>query len=261
MSWKKTIQNIVLSLVIALGLPAVASAVCGTGVQSCSTTYQIGEAFFGSGGELNACSATYCSKQSAGETGVGNTASASYQAQAGFNTDRTPSLTMVVNASNINLGVLAPGTTKTATATFNVKTYLASGYIVTTNSPGPKNGSYTMAEPSSPTASNASAEQFGMNVVSNPSGNSICNTINPSQQVAGSSDPVQVPSGTFSFGAAATNYNQACKFMYHDGDTIAQSNSSSGETDYTISYIFNTTALTPGGVYTMNQSLVATSTF
>lgn len=261
MSWKKTAQNIVLSVVITLGLPAVASAACATGVQSCSGSYQVDEAFFGSGGELNACSATYCSKQSAGETGVGNTSSASYQAQAGFNTDRTPSLTLVVNAANINLGVLTPGTTKTATATFNVKTYLASGYIVTTNSPGPKNGSYTMAEPSSPTASNASAEQFGMNIVSNPSSNPTCNSINPAHTVTGSVDPSQVPGSTFSFGFAAANYNQACKFMYHDGDAIAQSNSSSGETDYTISYIFNTTALTPGGTYTMNQSLVATSTF
>jgi len=262
MSWKKTVQNIVLALMIALGgLPAVASAVCSSGVQTCSSSYQVDEAFFGTGGELNACSTTYCSKQSAGETGVGNTASTSYQAQAGFNTDRTPSLTMVVNTSSINLGILTPGTTKTATATFNVKSYLASGYIVTTNSPGPKDGSYVMASPASPTASNASSEQFGMNVVSNPTSNSTCNTINPSQQVAGSADPVQVPGATFSFGFAATNYNQACKFMYHDGDTIAQSNSSSGETDYTISYIFNITSLTPGGQYTMNQSLVATSTF
>ena len=244
---------------ITLGLPAVASAVCATGVQSCSSSYQVDEAFFGSGGELNACSTTYCSKQSAGETGVGNTASTSYQAQAGFNTDRLPSLTMVVNASNINLGVLTPGTTKTPTATFNVKSYLASGYIVTTSSPGPKNSSYIMSLLSSPTASNTSAEQFGINLVANNS----CAGINNGNggTISGSSAPVQVPSGSFSFGAAASGYNTACQFKYVDGDTIAQSNSSSGETDYTISYLFNITSLTPGGVYNMNQSLIATSTF
>jgi hypothetical protein len=75
------------------------------------------------------------------------------------------------------------------------------------------------------------------------------------------SDPVQVPSSSFSFGAAAANYNTACNFTYNNGDTVAQSTQSSGETDFTISYLFNISSITPGGTYTMNQSLVATSTF
>jgi len=49
--------------------------------------------------------------------------------------------------------------------------------------------------------------------------------------------------------------------MYQKGDTIARATKSSGETDFTISYIFNTTNVTPGGTYTVNQVLVATSTF
>jgi hypothetical protein len=72
---------------------------------------------------------------------------------------------------------------------------------------------------------------------------------------------VEVPSSTYSFGAAATGYNTPCQFKYVNGDTVAQSTKSSGETDYTISYIFNISATTPGGVYTMQHVLVATSTF
>jgi len=254
MSWKKTLQSLLLSLIVAIGLPTVALA-CSTGQQSCTSNYAVGETFFGSGGNLNACSGSYCAKQSAGETAVGNTKSTNYQAQAGFNTDRTPSLQFVVNSTNINLGILAPGVTATATATFNVKTYLASGYVVTTVSPGPQNNAGHIMNPlSSPAASNTSAEQFGINLVANSS----CGGGMPGSLGA---NPVEVPSSTYSFGAAASGYNTACQFKYVNGDTIASSTKSSGETDYTISYIFNTTSLTPAGQYTMSHVLVATSTF
>lgn len=239
-------------------LSGVAQAACGTNQQSCSPGYGVNEVFFGTGGELNACSTGptgYCSKQSAGELGVGNTSSGNqYQAQAGFNTDRVPSLTFIVNAASINLGTLNPGTPATAIATFSVESYLASGYQVTTESPSPKNGSYTMQTPSSPSFSAPTTEQFGMNLAVNNS----CGGGLPASLGAA---PVQKPDSTFSFGAATANYNQPCKFMYADHDVIATSSSSSGETDYTISYIFNTTNLTPGGTYTFNQVLVATSTF
>jgi hypothetical protein len=253
MTWKKTYKSIVLSLLISLGLPAIALA-----AQANSATYQISEYFFGTGGQL--CepgvtgSASYCAKMSAGETGVGNTKSATYQANAGFNTNREEFIEMLVNTTSINLGTLNPGTTSTATATFSVKTYLASGYVVQTASPGPTNGGYTMSSPSSPTTNNTAAEQFGINLVANNScGNGLPASLGAS--------PVQVPSSTFSFGAAASGYNTTCQFKYVNGDTVASSSKSSGETDYTISYIFNITAVTPGGTYTMNHVLVATSTY
>ncbi len=231
-----------------LSVPVMAFA-----AQSSSTSYQVNEVFFGSGGELHACSTTLCSKQAAGELAVGNTASANYQAQGGFNTNRNPYLQFIVNTTNLNIGTLNAGTTSTGTATFQVKTYLASGYVVTNASTGPKNGSYTIASPASPTASNASVEQFGINLVSNTGCTGIAGTLG--------ANPVQVPGGTFGFGAAASGYNTACQFKYVNGNTVASSSRSSGETDYTISYIFNITSVTPGGTYTMNHVLVATSTF
>lgn len=263
-------------LLASLGLmgtiPATAWAACSNpNQQSCSSNYGVNEVSFGAGGQLcdiangTGTSANYCAKSAFGELTVGNIASSNYQAQAGFNTDRTPSLTFCVYLSTcgdnpaINLGTLSSGTTATTNAKFAVKTYLASGYQVVTASDPPKNGSYTMQTPSSPTASNPSAEQFGINLVANNScGGGLPGSLGAS--------PAQIPDSTFSFGAAAHNsgsdyYDTACQFMYKKGDIIANATKSSGETDFTISYIFNTTNVTPGGTYTINQVLVATSTF
>jgi hypothetical protein len=85
----------------------------------------------------------------------------------------------------------------------------------------------------------------------------VANT-NPANFGAG---PVQVPSGAFSNGTVASGYNTANLYKYVKGDTIASSAASSGETDYTISYILSINSSTPAGQYTMNNVLVATSTF
>lgn len=219
--------------------------------QSSSTNYQVDEVFFGAGGELNACSGSYCSKQSAGETGVGNTSSTNYQAQGGFNTNRAPSLELNVSGTT-DLGILSTGSTATATGTFSVKSYLASGYVVQTQSDPPQSivgPTHTFATPSTPTAATPGTEQFGINVVANT---------NPTTFGA---NPVQVPDNTFSFGSAAANYNTPNLYKYTKGDTIASSASSSGQTNYTVSYIFNISNQTPAGEYQFNHIIVATSTF
>ncbi|HET7827666.1 MAG TPA: hypothetical protein VFK97_02255 [Candidatus Saccharimonadales bacterium] len=222
--------------------------------QYSSSNYRANELLFGSGGGLTSSSG-YQAQQSLGNLGGGRLSSSAYQNYPGTITPETPFLEFVVNTSSVNIGVVSTSAPATATATFHVKTYLANGYIVTTNSPPPKNGSYTMHNLSSPTTSSTGTEQFGINLVANNS----C----PQSGMPGSlgASPIQVPDSTFSFGFAATNYNTACSFTYNNGDTIAQSNSSSGETDYTISYLFNISSVTPGGSYTMSQNLVATSTF
>jgi hypothetical protein len=231
-------------LLLALAFSGAAYA-----AQSSSANYQVNEVFFGSGGALNDCSASYCAKESAGETAVGNTSSTNYQAQAGFNTERTPYLQFVINTGSQNIGTLSTGSTTTATASFSVKAYLSSGYVVQVESPGPANGSYTMLSPSTPTASAAGTEQFGMNLVANTS------------PVTFGANPNQAPSSAFGYGVAGSNYNTPNFYKFTNGDTIASSAKSSGETDYTISYIFNISNVTPGGIYTLNQVLVATATF
>lgn len=233
-----------MSLLALLLVPAVALA-----AQSSSTNYQVNEVFFGSGGALNVCSSNYCAKETAGETAVGNLSSTNYQAHAGFNTNRSPYLQFIVNGTNTDVGVLSTGSTTTTTGTFSVKSYLSSGYSVVTVSNPPKNNTYSLNALSSPTAPSAGTEQFGINLVANTSPTSF------------GANPVQVPSTAFSFGIAAAGYNTANLYKYVPGDTIASSSKSSGETDYTISYIYNISSLTPGGAYTFNDVLVATATF
>ena len=261
-SLRQTASSVALCLLILL----VATTASVTAQASSSASYGVDNVTFGGGGQLNACSASYCSKQTAGEMTVGNTSSTDYQAQGGNNTEREPYLEFMVNNANIDLGVLSTSTTKTASATFSVKTYLASGYVVENASLPPQNGSYTMNALATPTASSTGSEQFGINVVANS-----CPANSPSSG-AGSctgslgANPVQVPDSTFSFGQAAHNsasdyYDQPNLFMYKNNDIIAYSNKSSGETDYTISYLFNISPTTAGGTFTMNHVLVATSTF
>ena len=223
--------------------PAVALA-----AQSSSSNYQVNEVFFGAGGQLNSCSSNYCSKQALGETGVGDTSSSNYQAHAGFNTDRMPFLQFIVNGTSTDIGVLSTSSTATTTGTFSVKNYLSNGYQVVSVSSPPKYNTYTMHNLTTQTASVAGTEQFGINLVHNTSPNVGAN-------------PVQVPNSSFSFGAAAGGYDTPNRYKYVPGDTIAYSNSSSGETDYTISYIYNISNVTPGGTYDFNDILVATSTF
>ena len=241
---KQRVQCAIVGFLIVLLIPAVALA-----AQSASTHYQVNEVFIGSGGALNDCSTNYCAKESIGETAVGNPSSAHYQAHAGFNTDRTPYLQFIVNGTNTNIGVLSTGSATTTTGTFSVKNYLSSGYSVVTVSTPPQNNTYTMHALSTPTASSPGTEQFGMNLVANTSPATF------------GANPSQNPSSAFSFGVAASGYNTANLYKYVPGDTIASSSTSSGETDYTISYIFNIGVLTPGGTYSFNDVLVATATF
>lgn len=238
------VRVLMLALLATFGWTGAAWA-----AQSSSSNYSVNEVFFGSGGSLHDCSANYCAKLSTGEVGVGNTSSANYQAQAGFNTDRVPFLEFIVNNTNLDVGVITSSATKTANATFSVKTYLASGYVVKQTSPGPTNGSYTLAGMTTPAASAPGTEQFGINLRANT--NPLTFGANPSQS----------PDVTFSHGQVSADYNTPNQYKYVQDDTIAYSDQSSGQTNYTISYIFNVSNLTAGGTYTLRHVLVATATF
>lgn len=245
--WKQILKLISLGLLTTMAMPAIAFA-----AQSNSSSYQINEVFFGAGGELHACSTTYCSKQSAGELAVGHICSNGaygYCAEAGFNTDRYPYLEFKVNGANINLGSLSSTSTKTANSVFSVKAYLAHGYSVINASDPPRNNAHVMTTLTSPAASLVGNEQFGLNLVANTSPTTF------------GADPVQVPDNTFAVGQVASDYSQTNFYKYLKGDTVALSTASTSETDYTISYIFNITNVTPGGTYDFNHVLVATATY
>lgn len=241
---KQTWQTLGVALTIVLGISGMAYA-----DPMSSATYQVDETFFGSGGELNASSPNYLAKQSAGELGVGSTSGTDYRAEAGFNTDRYPYLEFNVEGDNIDLGTLTPGTATTATAHFSVRSYLSSGYIVLTASEPPRNSTHLLNPLLTAAASNTSQEQFGINLVAN----TLPTTFG--------ANPGQVPDTTFGFGQAAPGYNTPNLFRYVQFSPIAFSSRSTGETDYTISYLYNVTNATPGGSYHFNHVLVAIATF
>ncbi len=124
----------------------------------------------------------------------------------------------------------------------------------------PSSGSHTLSPLTTATASTPGTEQFGANLVLNTS-------------PAVGALPVQNPSSVFSFGtvtggapgpngtSVTSGYSTQNYFQYNNGDIIAASNQSSGETDYTISYITNISSTTPGGTYTFNQVLIALPTY
>lgn len=88
--------------------------------------------------------------------------------------------------------------------------------------------------------------QFGINLVANTLPISI--GANPDN-------------GSFGFGLASTNYNTPNQYRYISGETIAQAPKSSGVTVYTITYLVNVPALTPGGQYISDQTLIVTGTY
>lgn len=214
-----------------------------------SSNYQIQEDFVGGGGGPNASSSSYQAQDATGANAVGNGEGGDFNTQSGPVTTNDPTLTFSVTDSTVDLGSLSTSLTKTDTAAFNVLNYTSYGYIVQIIGNPPDNGAHTLTGMNSPGASSAGTEQFGINLVANTSPTSF------------GADPVQVPSGTFSFGQAASGYSTTNNYKYASGNTIASSSQSSGRTDYTISYIANISNNTPGGSYSGNQVLVCTGTY
>lgn len=229
-----------------LALPMLAHA------QYASPSYSVNEIFIGSGGELEACGTDYCARQSAGDTAAGSTSGTLYQANAGFDTPSEPTLEVNVTNTNIDLGVLNNTSTAAASSNFSVKNYLSNGYVVTIegNSPTYVSGSTTstLDALNSPSLSAVGTEQFGINLVANTTPGIGTN-------------PQQIPDNTFSFGTAAAGYDTPDYFKYVDGDIIAESDQSSGETQYTISIIANIATSTPGGRYQTTLVVQAIATF
>jgi hypothetical protein len=210
---------------------------------SSSTNYMVNETQFGAGASLQDCSTNYCAKTSVGDTGVGFTKSNNYSAWNGFNTSSDPFLEVWTDGGSHDLGTLNVNTTATASGVIKVRNYLSSGYVVQITGPPLAMGSHSLTNLTTPTTSHAGAEQFGMNMVANTA---PAVGANPTQQV----------DSTMSFGYAATDYDTANLFKYVDGDIVAKSDSSSGETDYTLSMIVNISNITPGGRYTGSYSAV-----
>lgn len=214
-----------------------------------STNYLIDNATIGSGGVNDINSANYSGRVSAGELTVGNTTGTNYQAYAGFQTTSGPYLELIVNNAPIDIGALSVSAAKTTTATFSVKSYLTHGYTVVASGLPTSEAGATINPMAVAAASSVGTEQFGINLVANTSPATF------------GANPNQIPDSTFSFGQVATGYNTTNVYKYNQGDIIAYSNSSTGETEFTIAYLYNIATTTPAGTYVLNQSITATATY
>jgi hypothetical protein len=246
-------KKILVAIYISSGILASAFITVNVFAQGTSNSYRIDESFIGPGGTLESNSSSYKldpGQSSLGNSGgVGESGSTSFTAQSGSTTTSDPRLSCTINSGSLSFGGLSTNVTSTAAASFSVLNYTSYGYNVTLIGNPLNNGAHTLSAMSSNGTSQTGTEQFGINLKSN------------TVPVVGS-DPVQVPSpGSFSFGAPTANYDTANSFRFVPGEAIASASKSSGQTDYTISYIINASIDTPSGNYAGNQTILCTGTY
>lgn len=208
-----------------------------------SPNYQAVETDFNSGSQLETCSSSYCARSSIGSLAIGSGEAGSKTGEFGPITEDEPSLDVIVEAGASNVGTLTTETTAKTSVLVKVRNYFSDGYTLQVNGDAPHIKNHRLASPSIPTASAAGTEQFAINAVANTT------------PVIGS-NPVQVPSGDFSFGVVDADYNTPNLFKYESGDIVARSTSESGQTEYTISMIVNVATITPAGKYSGDFSII-----
>jgi hypothetical protein len=253
-------RQLLIVVALVLGAPSVAYAEWQQ-----STNYGMNESEVGGNGQFDSSSANFSINpnvddggSSLGENAVGNSSSANYQTNSGFNTTAQPGLTLVVNTSSADLGVLSTATASTATATFDVSDYTSYGYVVQIVGATPAISGHNLTALTTDTASAATTEQFGVNTRVNTSPSS-------------GADPVQLPDATFSYGVSGDGstgaygstrpYTIPNQWRYNSGETIASAPKTSGDTRFTISFLANISSTTPGGKYTGALSIVVTGTY
>ena len=244
-------------LVLASNVTTVVSSVHAE--EPTSSSYKFSETSIGTGGMLQSSSANYQATSTTGDLGVGNSESSHYQIDSGRVTTPDPRLALMVNGS-AELDTFSAAIPAMGTSSFTVLNYTSFGYVVNIiGSPlTHDSGSHSISPvapntfPDPPPYTESSTpgfEQFGINLAANaPPDAPESIGLNPAQD-------------TFGFGVAAANYNTNGKFRYVSGDTIASAPKSSGVTSYTITYLVNVGALTPGGKYRSNQTIVVTGTY
>lgn len=225
------------ALLLAMGFAGTAAA-----DQSSSAHYKVSETQFNAGSTQGCSGNVYCAQHSVGDTVDGSARSANFSAQFGFIISDIPVLEVSTVTNTEDMGVLDTDKTGIAEASVGVRSYLSNGYIIQVTGPPPSQGSHSLTASTTPTLSTQNTEQFGINLVANTT-------------PAVGADPVQDGSD-FTHGVVTTNYNQPNKYMYKDGDIVAESTSSTGQTIYTVSFIANITNVTPAGQYKGDFSAV-----
>lgn len=218
--------------------------------QSSSSNYSIDEFFIGPGGDQNLSSSNYDARATVGDLGSGNYASTNYQLYSGFTTTDVPYIELNVTGATIDMGTLDTLTTGTGTATFSVRSYLSSGYSVHVSGDLPTTaGGATIDGMTAQAASSLGTEQFGMNLVANTSPTTF------------GANRVHIPSGSFANAEPTNDYDDTNLYKFINGDAVASSSNSDGQTNFTASFIMNVGPITEAGLYQTSITFVATATF
>ena len=211
-----------------------------------SPNYRFDESTLGAGGMVQSGSPSYTATSGAGDIGIGNSTSSNFQFTSGSNTPKDPYLTFAILSSTANFGDFSASTTSVGTTSFVVSNYTSYGYVVQVFGQPPTNNNHSLDAMTATNTSQVGVEQFGINLVANTSPTSL--GVNPDN-------------GQFGYGSVMPNYATPDNYRYVPGETIARAVKNSGVTVYTISYIANVAPLTPGGIYTSNQTLIVTGTY
>ena len=211
-----------------------------------SSNYKFNESSVGAGGLIQSSSANYQGRDTIGDIAIGNSTSSNYQVDSGGTTTNDPSLSFSVGGGNISFGNFSSTSSTVTTTTFSVLNYTSYGYVVQVVGTPPTNGATTIAPMTTTGPPQVGISQFGINLVANTSPSSI--GANPNN-------------GQFGFGQVAASYGTSNQYRYVSGETVALAPKSSGLTSYTITYMVNVPALTPGGQYTCDQTLIVTGTY
>jgi len=253
--WKNSIDTAVVTAGVKLLLGSLVIALCIAGCLASvtfadplkSSHYQFQETTLGGIGTTDTHSTSYQTAGTGGILGLGSSADADFQIEAGGTTTADPALAFAVTNGNVSFSNFSPSTPTTATSSFQVSNYTSYGYVVQIfGSPPSSIGGHTLAAMASAATSQTGIEQFGINLVANTSPVSF--GANP--------DP-----GQFGVGNAEPNYATTGSYRYVSGDLIAYAPKSSGVATYTISYLINVSSLTPGGKYSGGQTIICTGTY
>lgn len=230
---------------LAIGIFSAQSAFATT---STSSSYQVSETQFGGGATLQSCSSQYCTRASIGDVAGGSASNAKSKTTFGPVTAGEPTIDVIVEQGESNLGTLRTDQAATKTMTVRIRSYLSDGYMLQLVGNPPKHPKHQLKAMTTRAASKPGTEQFGINVVAN------------TDPVVGL-NPVQVPSGEFSFGVVEEQYAVPNMFKYVSDEVIARSDSESGRTDYTITMLINVSNRTPAGHYSGDFSAVVIPVF
>jgi hypothetical protein len=211
-----------------------------------SQNYSIDESSVGVSNLNLSNSNSYQATTATGSLSIGDATSSSYQVETGTKTTPYPTLSFSIPGGNVNFGNFSSTGPTVTTETFSVLNYTSYGYVVQIVGNPPTSDTHTIQAMTETGPSQIGIEQFGINLVANTSPSNFGSNPDNSQ---------------FGFGSIAGNYSTSNQFRFVSGETIALAPRSSGLTNYTISYLVNVSALTPGGQYSCNQVLIATGTY